>query len=218
MERAVSEERSRLARELHDAVTQTLFSASLVAEVLPQLWQRNREEALRRLEELRQLNRGALAEMRTLLLELRPAALERVELPDLLRQLADALRSRTRLDITVEADKPCVVPSEVKLAFYRIAQEALNNVVKHARAKEVNVRLRCSGSAVELEIVDDGKGFDPTELSAEHHGLRIMRERAEGIGAQLTVKSEPGQGTQVLVHWVETQSRAQSGEAQEENG
>jgi ligand-binding sensor domain-containing protein/signal transduction histidine kinase len=207
MEKAVAEERGRLARELHDAVTQTLFSASLIAEVLPQLWQRDRDEALRRLEELRQLNRGALAEMRTLLLELRPAALEKAELRDLLRQLADALRSRAGLAIVVEADQVCSLPTDVKVAFYRIAQEALNNIVKHARANQVNVRLRCEGGAVELEITDDGKGFDPTEVSAEHHGLRIMRERAEAIGAQFQVKSAPGHGTQVLLAWAGVESR-----------
>jgi ligand-binding sensor domain-containing protein/signal transduction histidine kinase len=204
---AVLEERSRLARELHDAVTQTLFSASLIAEVLPQLWQRNRDEALRRLEELRQLNRGALAEMRTLLLELRPAALEKAELHDLLRQLAEALRSRAGLAVAVEADEACSLPVEVKVAFYRIAQEALNNVVKHAQANQVNVRLRCEAGTVGLEIADDGQGFDPTEVSVEHHGLRIMRERAEAIGAQVQVNSRgvqlnsPTHGTQVLVTW-----------------
>jgi signal transduction histidine kinase/ligand-binding sensor domain-containing protein len=214
---AVLEERSRLARELHDAVTQTLFSASLIAEVLPQLWQRNRDEALRRLEELRQLNRGALAEMRTLLLELRPAALEKAELRDLLRQLADALRSRAGLSIVVEADQACSLPIDVKVAFYRIAQEALNNVVKHARANQVNLRLRCETGAVELEVADDGKGFAPGEVLATEpgtprrvaggHGLRIMRERAEAIGARLQIKSEPGHGTQVLLTWAATESR-----------
>jgi ligand-binding sensor domain-containing protein/signal transduction histidine kinase len=212
MEKAVAEERGRLARELHDAVTQTLFSASLIAEVLPELWQRNRDEALRRLEELRQLNRGALAEMRTLLLELRPAALEKAELRDLLRQLADALRSRAGLAVVVEADEVCALPTDVKVAFYRIAQEALNNIVKHARANQVNVRLRCETNAVELEIADDGKGFDPTEVSTEHHGLRIMRERAEAIGARFQVKSEPGHGTQVLVTWTAVESRPTEGE------
>ena len=211
---AVLEERSRLARELHDAVTQTLFSASLIAEVLPQLWQRNRDEALRRLEELRQLNRGALAEMRTLLLELRPAALEKAELHDLLRQLAEALRSRAGLAVVVEADKACTLPTDVKVAFYRIAQEALNNVVKHARANQVNVRLRCENGAVELEVVDDGQGFDPAEVPTEHHGLRIMRERAEAIGGQFQVKSKPGYGTQVLVTWTAAESRPTDGEMQ----
>jgi ligand-binding sensor domain-containing protein/signal transduction histidine kinase len=210
---AVLEERSRLARELHDAVTQTLFSASLIAEVLPQLWQRNRDEALRRLEELRQLNRGALAEMRTLLLELRPAALEKAELHDLLRQLAEALRSRAGLAVAVEADEACSLPVEVKVAFYRIAQEALNNVVKHARASQVSMRLRCETGTVTLGIADDGQGFDPTDVSVEHHGLRIMRERAEAIGAQFQVKSEPGRGTQVVVTWTAVEPRRTPGEA-----
>jgi signal transduction histidine kinase len=160
--------------------------------------------------------------MRTLLLELRPAALEKAELRDLLRQLADALRSRAGLTIVVEADQACLLPPDVKVAFYRIAQEALNNVIKHARANQVNVRLRCETGAVELEIADDGKGFDPSEVSGPHRGtapraiggvggdgLRIMRERAEAIGAHLRVKSEPGHGTQVLLAWAPESRPAQ---------
>ena len=99
------------------------------------------------------------------------------------------------------------MPTDVKVAFYRIAQEALNNVVKHARANQVNVRLRCEKGTVELEIADDGKGFDPGEVSAEHHGMRIMRERAEAIGAQFQVNSEPGHGTQVLLAWAAEESQ-----------
>ena len=203
-EKAVAEERGRLARELHDAVTQTLFSASLIADVLPRLWERNREEALRRLEELRQLNRGALAEMRTLLLELRPSALEKADLGGLLRQLADSIASRARLPILVEADEGCAVPAEAKLAFYRIAQEALNNAVKHAHPNRVAVRLTCATGAVELRITDDGKGFDPSSTAAEHHGLRIMRERAEAIDATLSIDSQPDKGTGVVVTWTRT--------------
>ena len=127
-EMAVLEERNRLARDLHDAVSQTLFSASLIAEVLPRLWERDQDEGRRRLEEVRQLSRSALAEMRTLLFELRPAALAEAELGDLLRQLADTITGRGRLPVTVEISSRTTLPSEVKVAFYRIAQEALNNV------------------------------------------------------------------------------------------
>ena len=101
---ATVEERQRLARELHDAVTQTLFSSSLIADVLPRIWERNPEEGRRRLEELRQLTRGALAEMRTLLLELRPSALVEVELGDLLRQLSEAFTGRSRIPVQLEIE------------------------------------------------------------------------------------------------------------------
>jgi len=211
---AAAAERSRLARDLHDAVTQTLFSASLIAEVLPRLWERDPEEGRRRLEELRQLTRGALAEMRTLLLELRPSALIDAELGDLLRQLAESITGRARLPVAVEVEGQCALPPAVKVALYRIAQEALNNVTKHARASRVSVRLHCApplsppqaggmkGGEVELCISDDGRGFDPEDVPPKSLGLGIMRERAEAVGAALTVNSEIGRGTEVVVEWM----------------
>ncbi len=201
-EAAAAAERSRLARELHDAVTQTLFSASLIAEVLPRLWERDREEGLRRLEELRELTRGALAEMRSLLHELRPTSLTEVPLPDLLRQLAEAARARARLSVEVSVEGECAFPPDVQVALYRIAQEALNNVAKHAAARQVTICLQCALSGeVVLEVRDDGIGFDPGEVSPDHLGLGIMRERAESVGAQFTVNSQAGRGTTVSVRW-----------------
>jgi signal transduction histidine kinase/streptogramin lyase len=198
---AVVEERQRLARDLHDAVTQTLFSASLIAEVLPRLWERNAHEGRRRLGELRELTRGALAEMRTLLLELRPSALVQANLDDLVRQLAESITGRARVPVAVEFEGECALPDDVKIALYRIAQEGLNNVAKHAGANRVQVRLRCQPERAELVIQDDGQGFDPAHVSSEHLGLRIMRERADAIGATLRVESEAGQGTKVTVLW-----------------
>ncbi|MDO9065969.1 MAG: GAF domain-containing sensor histidine kinase, partial [Chloroflexota bacterium] len=219
---AVMAERNRLARDLHDAVTQTLFAASLIADVLPRLWERNPPEGRRRLEELRQLTRGALAEMRTLLLELRPTALVEAPLGDLLKQLAEAITGRARVPVAVMVEESSPLPPEVQVALYRIAQEALNNVAKHARATQVTVLLRlCSEPApiaaplrvevdkargevskeLELRITDNGRGFAPESISIEHLGVRIMRERAESIGATLTVDSQPGRGTQVVAVW-----------------
>ncbi len=127
---AVAAERSRLARDLHDAVTQTLFSASLIAEVLPRLWERDRDEGLRRLADLRQLTRGALAEMRTLLLELRPATLVEVELRDLLRQLSEALVGRARIPVNLHVEgQPRSLPPDAQIVFYRVAQEVLEQRV-----------------------------------------------------------------------------------------
>jgi signal transduction histidine kinase len=207
-EAAVVQERNRLARELHDAVTQTLFSASLIAEAVPDTWDNDPAEGRQLLEELRQLSRGALAEMRTLLLELRPAALVETDLSDLLRQLAEAATGREGIPVTVKVDGQCHVPTEVHVALYRIAQEALNNVVKHARASRATVILRASpapsewgAGKVELAIHDDGRGFDPDLTPPERLGLGIMRERAQAIGAELTIDSRPGQGTEVRVAW-----------------
>jgi two-component system nitrate/nitrite sensor histidine kinase NarX len=206
-EAAVAAERNRLARDLHDAVTQTLFSSSLIAEVLPRLWERNPEEGQRRLAELRELTRGALAEMRTLLLELRPAALAEANLADLLRQLAESITGRARVPVSLEVEGECKLEPEVKVALYRIAQEALNNVAKHAGASEATVRLVCQLGEVALSIRDDGLGFAPQQVGANSLGLGIMRERAEAIGADLLVQSEVGEGTQVSVVWGEDGGR-----------
>ena len=139
-EKAAIAERTRLARDLHDAVSQTLFSASLIAEVLPRIWEKNQPEGKKRLEEIRQLTRGALAEMRTLLLELRPAALADTDLGDLLHQLGESITGRARVPVDVTVNGEChVLTTEVKVALYRIAQEALNNVAKHSGAKRARV-------------------------------------------------------------------------------
>jgi len=202
-ELAVVEERSRLARDLHDAVTQTLFSSSLIAEVLPRIWERDSEEGRRRLDELRELTRGALAEMRTLLLELRPAALDEADLGELLRQLSESITGRTRVPVQLEVTGDCDPTSDIKIAFYRIAQEALNNVAKHAGASKVTVNLQCKSGKLELQIMDDGQGFKTEDVTAESLGLGIMRERAEAINAQLNIVSRPGVGTKIVTIWTE---------------
>ena len=207
---AVAAERSRLARDLHDAVTQTLFSASLIAEVLPKLWERNPEEGRRRLGELRQLTRGALAEMRTLLLELRPATLIEVGLDELLRQLAEATTGRGRIPVSLTVEGYCPLPPDVQIGLYRIAQEALNNVAKHSGATQADVSLRCQPTLVELRVCDNGRGFDPGLVSSDHLGLGIMRERAEVVKASLLVKSRAGHGTEIAVTW---QGPSQEGRA-----
>jgi len=214
MEKAVSAERSRLARDLHDAVTQTLFSASLIAETLPRSWERDQEKGHRLLEELRQLSRGALAEMRTLLLELRPAALVETSLSDLLHQLAEAATGQGGVPVEVTVEGECTLPQDVHIALYRITQEALNNVTKHARAGQVTVHLSCTPfpsieadggqrGKVKLVVSDDGRGFNPDEVSPDSLGLGIMQERAEAIGATLEIESGPGHGsgTQIKVIW-----------------
>jgi signal transduction histidine kinase/ligand-binding sensor domain-containing protein len=219
-ELAVLEERSRLARELHDAVTQTLFSASLVAEALPTTWEKDPQEGRGLLQELRSLSRGALAEMRTLLLELRPAALLETSLGDLLRQLGEAASGREGIPVDVRVDGQGDLPPDVHIALYRITQEVLNNVVKHARAHQVVVQLSYGkgkpvdqaalnegepsqepGLSLWLSIRDDGRGFDPARVPHNRLGLGIMQERAQAIGASLTIESQPGQGTRVSVQW-----------------
>ncbi len=205
---AVAAERNRIARDLHDSVTQTLFSASLIAEVLPRLVQRQPDESMRRLEELRQLTRGALAEMRTLLLELRPATLMEVSIEELLRQLTEAARGRARIPIELLVNGAAQLPPAVKVAFYYVAQEALNNVTKHARAGHVLVLLDADPACAVLTIHDNGQGFDLANVTPEHLGLAIMRERAESIGATLTIESAPGAGAAVTLGWQPTDGKA----------
>ncbi len=208
---AAETERNRLARDLHDAVTQTLFSASLIAEALPAVWRIDEAEGLELLAEMRRLSRGALAEMRTLLLELRPTALIEASLGDLMHQLAETVTGRKDVAVAVEVEGQCTLPCEVHVALYRIAQEALNNVVNHAQAKHVEVTLRCApqeersdaSTSVELHVSDDGCGFDPRCVPPERLGLGIMRERAHAIGAILTIESRLGGGTHVAVLWKE---------------
>jgi signal transduction histidine kinase len=205
-ETATLAERNRLARELHDSVTQTIFSAKLIADVLPRLWEKDRALASVKLQELRLLTGGALAEMRTLLVELRPAALADGDLAELLKNLAGAAQVRGRMAIHVEVTSGLRLPPEVQEAFYRIAQEGLNNVIKHASAVKVRLRFEANGKAdaaeARLEIADDGVGFD-LETAAEggQFGLHIMRERAEAVGAALSVQTAPDEGTQIVLEW-----------------
>lgn len=198
---AVISERNRLARELHDAVSQTLFSANLIAEVLPRLWDRNQTEARVRLAELCQLTRGAFSEMRTLLFELRPAVFKEAKIGDLLKHLVQGISVQSQIPISLKVDGDLQLPAEVQIALYRITQEALNNIVKHAEPEQAYVTLNCQPEKVELSICDNGFGFDPTRISSEHFGVSIMRERAASINADLRLVSKPGCGTRVEVTW-----------------
>jgi PAS domain S-box-containing protein len=207
---AAAQERQRLAQNLHDAVNQSLFSAGLIAEVLPRLWVRDPVAAQQSLEDLRRLTRGALAEMRELLAELRPSVLTDSSLGDLLRQLASAFTGRTNIPVSVDIAGEHILSAEIQVALYRICQEALNNIAKHSEATHVDIILHYNVSgtqtpvvnSVEMRLRDNGHGFNPGELTDPgHYGLGMMRERAEAVGAQLTVTSQPGQGTELTLRW-----------------
>jgi PAS domain S-box-containing protein len=202
---ATLQERQRLAQNLHDAVNQSLFSAGLIAEVLPRLWEQNPAEGRHSLEDLRRLTRGALAEMRGLLAELRPQVLIDSELGDLLRQLGNAFTGRTNIPVTVTVVGNGDLPADVQVAFYRLCQEAFNNIAKHARASQVLLQLRYGAGNVELQIRDDGRGFDPDHTPSGHYGLSMMHERAMAVGAHLTVKSRPNHGTEIAIQWMESE-------------
>ncbi len=207
-----ADERSRLARDLHDSVTQVLFAANLIAEVLPQVWRRNPEKGLKNLEELRHLMRGALAEMRTMLLELRPSGVIKTPLGELLVQLTEAVTSRSGLTFQLFIEHLPALPEDVHIGFYRIAQEALNNVIKHANAKQVSVSLSATPMTPEINgtwngevilvIRDDGDGFVIQKEKTKRMGLSIMNERAIAIHATLSVESQLGKGTTVRLSWL----------------
>jgi PAS domain S-box-containing protein len=199
---AALEERQRLARNLHDAVNQSLFSAGLIAEVLPRLWNQDQDLVQQSLEDLRRLTRAAQAEMRALLAELLPSTLTDSDLGDLLRLLGNALSGRINIPVDVTVDGEYVLPTEVQIAFYRVCQEALNNIAKHARASQVKINLKHEEGIIELRIHDDGQGFDSNQIFSGHYGLRMMYERSEAVGAQLTITSRPGDGTELTISWI----------------
>jgi len=200
-EAAVLEERERLARELHDAVTQTIFSANVIAEAVPSLWEKDPAIGRDYLAQLPKMLRGALAEMRTLLLELRTDSLQDQTLGQLLELLAEAARAHSAAVVTLKVEGDCSLPGDVTLALHRIAQEALNNVTKHAEASELKIRIICNPDRVVLHIADDGRGFDPETIPPGHLGIGIMRERAQEVGATFQIDSKTGEGTLVVASW-----------------
>jgi signal transduction histidine kinase len=209
---AIADERNRLARDLHDSVTQSIYSASLMSEVLPGMWQRDPDQAEAGLGELRHLTRGALAEMRTMLLELRPETLVKTPLGDLLEQLVEALASRMEIETQADIQPIPELPSDVHINYYRIAQEALNNVIKHSNASQARVHLATSPpylapqedgwyGKIELSITDNGNGFDPGKAPPRSLGIDIMNERAAEIDGTLRIDSTPEEGTEVRLVW-----------------
>ena len=221
-EMAVLHERQRLARELHDSVTQMVFSITLVAQSLAPAWARDPAEGEKRVERLLELSQGALAEMRTLLFELRSTELPPlptetgVRLPGIARLRRDglvrALDKHIGLlvhnapPIELEADNYRPHSMEYEVTLFRIAQEALNNVVKYAQAAEVKIRLYEEADSVCLSVIDDGVGFDVTQVQHGRSGskkggfgLHTMQERAQAHNGHVTIRSEFGQGTAVTV-------------------
>jgi signal transduction histidine kinase len=195
------EERKRLARELHDSVTQTLFSISLTAEAAATLVEADPARAREQLGHLQELTRAAMQEMRSLIFELRPAELETAGLAAALRKHVEVLRRlhEQEIDVRVEGDRR--LPPGIEKGLLRIAQEALGNALRHAGASRVELSLVTRDSRVALRVADDGRGFDPEEAAARSRrlGLTSMRERTEALGGTLSIESEPGSGTTVAV-------------------
>ena len=199
---AVLEERNRLARELHDSVSQQLFSMTLTAQAARAQLTRNPDRAAVQLERLQETATAALAEMRALILQLRPPALRDQGLVAALQQHAAILARREglRIELSVTGDER--MARGVEQPLFRIVQEALNNVIKHAHASNVSIGLEFASERLRVRISDDGRGFDATSTTAlgvRHLGLIGMRERAAEIGGMMELQSIPGEGTEVLV-------------------
>ncbi|MEZ4556487.1 MAG: GAF domain-containing protein [Caldilineaceae bacterium] len=197
-------ERQRWIHLIHDLYNQSLFSASLIAEVLPQLWAQDPAAGAQAATDLRTLLRGALAEQRAAMLELRPADLSDANLAELLEQLAAGFEGRTNIPVRTAVDGDAVLPGDVRVVLYRICQEALSNVAKHADAQHVAIYLSRRPGRVTMRIADDGVGFEQETRAPKHLGLQVMQERAQEVGARLTITSHEDQGTIVEVCWTET--------------
>jgi len=197
-ELSVVEERTRLARELHDSVSQTLFSISLVAEAAATLVDRDAAKAKTQLEGLREMARAATQEMRSLIFELRPADLDAEGLVATLRKHIDVLRRVYPMRIEFKENVAARPPPAVEREVYRIAQEALNNAIKHSQADRIDVELSSRDAMISLLVADDGKGFEPkaAELRATKLGITSMEERAESINGVLRIESSEA-GTRV---------------------
>lgn len=197
-ELTVIEERNRLARELHDAVSQTVFSIVFTARSAATLLERDPVAARAQVADLQQLAQDAQREMRSLIFELRPAEIEQEGLVSTLRKHIDVLRRVYGPEIELAVTGECRLASQTEKEVFRIAQEALSNALKHSGAERVWIRLSMNGDRVSLEIRDDGKGFDPVAAESQtRFGLTSMRERVQLLGGVLAIDSAPGRGTAV---------------------
>jgi signal transduction histidine kinase len=199
---AVLEERGRLARELHDSVTQSLFSLTLLAEGWQRLFRSGKEgDVTEPLAELGEIAQQALKEMRLLVYELRPPTLAQEGLLGALHLRLNAVERRAGVEAHLVSDGLFELPAPIEEGLYRIAQEALNNSLKHAGATSVTICLGVEGGNVVLEVTDNGSGFElqPDPYQRGGIGLSSMRERAEKLGGALEVRSAPGEGTTVQV-------------------
>src|SRR6266568_5787610 len=197
-ELAALEERQKLARELHDSVSQALYGIALGAHTARTLLDRDPLELPGSLDYLLSLAEAAMDEMRALIFELRPESLEREGLVSALSKQGAALQAHHGMTVQTELCEEPDLPLTVKQELYRIAQEAMQNTVKHARARKVDLRLCQTANAVILEVRDDGVGFDPLGSFPGHLGLHSMQERVSSLRGLLQIESAPGQGTSIL--------------------
>src|SRR5262245_57635405 len=198
-EKVALEERQRLARELHDSVSQSLYGIQLGVQMARERLDRDPAGIAQPIDYVMRLAEAGQAEMRALIFELRPESLEKEGLVAALNRQIEAVRARHGIAAPTVLSAEPDLSVEVKHTLHRIAQEALWNTVRHARARRVDVHLEADGDSVVLEIADDGVGFDPNASFPGHLGLRSMHERAARVGGLLEVISIRGRGTRILV-------------------
>lgn len=196
---AVIEERQRLARELHDAVSQQLFAIAMTTAAIKRMVTLHPERAAQQIELVEEMAAAAQAEMRALLLHLRPATLQDKSLREAVCELLEELNQKQALAISWEIEEVLDLPTGIEDHLFRILQEALSNTLRHARAKTIFVKLFTLQGQVRLRIVDDGIGFDPEDEKLTSYGLVSMRERVNEVGGALDIYSAPGKGTQIEV-------------------
>jgi NarL family two-component system sensor histidine kinase LiaS len=198
---AVIEERQRLARELHDAVSQQLFAISMTATAVSRTIERDWERAKRQVQLIEEMAAVAQSEMRALLLHLRPVHLDGKNLGQALTALVDELKQKVPMSITLEVDNTIVLQPNAEDHLFRIAQEALSNTLRHSKAESMDIRLLQSGNQVHMSLQDSGIGFDLEAKKQTSYGLLTMEERVNELGGSLQMISKPGEGT--LIHiWV----------------
>jgi signal transduction histidine kinase len=210
---AVLRERQRLARELHDSVTQSLYSLVLVSEAARRLVaQRDLERAEEALVRLGGLGQQALKEMRLLVYELRPLSMQREGLVKVLQQRLEAVEGRAGVEATLTVEGALDLEATIQEELFRIVQEALNNALKHAAASSVSVRICAAAGRVQIEVADNGQGFDPEAVRDKGGiGLKSIGERVEMLGGTLSILSTPGEGTTVRVVLGTKESTASNG-------
>lgn len=195
------EERNHLARELHDAVSQTLFSANLIADTLPDLQKGEPGPMREAVADIRRLNKDALVEMRNLLMELRPENLAAYPFGQLLKRIVESVERNFDVEIVCTIEGNTALPHQVQLTFYRLAQECLTNAAKHAEAEHIEVYFDGLESQALLLIKDNGRGFDVDNVPPGHLGLQFMKERMREIGGTFTLQSSPDKGTSMEAIW-----------------
>ncbi|HLA44349.1 MAG TPA: GAF domain-containing sensor histidine kinase, partial [Aggregatilineales bacterium] len=195
---AILRERQRMAQELHDSVNQDLFAASTYADLLPRAITRKPQVVAKYATDISRLIRRAVDQMRMILIELHPDTLTTTGLEVLIQQLCNVFRRQTGLPLELStSNSNTILEEKIQITIYRITQEALHNIDRHAKAACVKVSLHITAAELALTIEDDGCGFDQNAITDVQFGVSGMQERAHSIGADLLIESEPGYGTKI---------------------